>query len=516
MTVAAAVPVPLSQTIAPLDRMMIIVAAMLATLMQVLDTTIATVALPHMQTSLGATRETVNWVLTSYIVASAVAIPITGWLADRIGRKRLFFWTIVGFTVASALCAIATSLAEMVAFRIVQGIAGAFILPLSQSVMFDINPPEKHARGMAMFTAGVVIGPILGPVLGGWLTDNFNWRWVFIINLPICVLSTLLMLRFLPKTPRSERRFDLAGFLLLALALAAFQMMLDRGQDRDWFESWEVWIEAGLAISAAWMFAVHMATGKNPIFDPKMFADRNFATALIFMVTSGILLMGGLALLAPMLQSLLGYSVLQSGLLTAPRGIGTLISIIFVGRFITKFDPRIVMAVGTLLLALSLYQMSGFSLDMDRRLIIESGLIQGLGMGLMFVPLNLIAFGTLPAHYRTSAASVLTLLRSLGGSIGISAMTVLLARNIQTSHSDLASQITPASMPPVEPSILSMLGSGGDSVMMMLDAEINRQAAMIAYVDDFHVMMIMTLASLPLLALLRRPKVQGKPEMVLE
>ena len=513
---SAAQPLPLSRTIAPSDRIMIIAGAMLATLMQVLDTTIATVALPHMQTSLGATPETVSWVLTSYIVASAIAIPITGWLADRVGRKRLFVWTVASFTFASALCAVATSLPEMVAFRILQGIAGAFVLPLSQSVMFDINPPEKHAKAMAMFTAGVVIGPILGPVLGGWLTDNFNWRWVFIINLPIGVLATALLLRFLPKTDRNRRPFDLFGFALLAIALAALQMMLDRGQQRDWFASWEIWIEAGLALSAGWMFLIHMLTSKHPIFDPRMFNDRNFATALFFMVSSGVLLMGGLALMAPMIQNLFGYSVLQSGLLTAPRGIGTLMSLIIVGRFITKVDPRIPMAIGTALLALSLYQMSGFTLDMGHRLIVVSGLIQGFGMGLMFVPLNLVAFGTLPPQYRTSAASVLTLMRSLGGSIGISIMTVLLARNIQVSHADLAAQITPESMPPADPSMLSMLGASGDAVMAMLDAEINRQAAMIAYIDDFHILMIVTLISLPLLVLLRRPKAQAKPDMVME
>ena len=486
------------------ERALITIAVILAMLMQVLDTTIANVALPHMQTSLGATRETVNWVLTSYIVASAIAIPITGWLAERVGRKRLFVWSVIAFTAASMLCAMAQNLPEMVLFRALQGVAGAFLVPLAQAVMFDINPPEKHGRAMALFGAGVMIGPILGPVLGGWLTESFNWRWVFLVNLPIGILAAVMMIRFLPKSPRTWRRFDLFGFALLALALGGLQMMLDRGEQLDWFASWEIWIECGLAIAGAWMFGVHMLTGRKPIFDPAMFRDRNFVVGLLFMSVTGVMLLAGLALLPPLLQGLFGYSVLQSGFLTAPRGIGTLISMLLVGRLVGRVDARLLIFVGMSLMALSLWQMSGFALSMDQRPVIMSGVIQGLALGFIFVPLNTLAFGTLDPKYRTTAASLLNLGRNIGGSIGISLVTLLLARNLQVSHSDLAAHVTPYSLPPLNPAMTHGAPPLTDTAIALLDAEINRQALMIAYIDDFHVMMIVALCALPLVLLLRK------------
>ena len=488
----------------PAERGFTTLAVILAMLMQVLDTTIANVALPHMQTSLGANRETITWVLTSYIVASAIAIPITGWLAERIGRKRLFIWSVIVFTIASLLCAAAQDLTTMVLFRVAQGVAGAFLVPLAQAVMFDINPPEKHGRAMAMFGAGVMIGPILGPVLGGWLTDNFNWRWVFLINLPIGIVAVLMMLRFLPAAPVVKRRFDLLGFFLIALALGGLQMMLDRGETLDWFESWEIWIECGLAIAGLWMFTVHMLTARDPIFDPRMFRDRNFAVGMLFMAVTGVMLLAGLALLPPMLQNLFGYSVLQSGYLTAPRGIGTLLSMIVVGRLVGKVDARLLILTGIGLMSWSLWQMSGFSLEMDQRPIIVSGVIQGFALGFLFVPLNTLAFSTQDAKFRTTAASLLNLSRRIGGSIGISVVTVLLAHNLQTSHSDLAAHITQQTLPQVSPAILQGAPPLTDAALMMADAEINRQALMIAYIDDFWLMMIISLAALPLLLLLRK------------
>jgi DHA2 family multidrug resistance protein len=486
------------------ERASIMIAVILAMLMQVLDQTIANVALPHMQTSLGANRETITWVLTAYIVASAIAIPITGWLAEQVGRKRLFIWSVILFTIASLLCAVAQSLLMMVAFRLVQGVAGAFLVPLAQAVMFDINPPEKHGRAMALFGAGVMIGPILGPVLGGWLTDHFNWRWVFLINLPVGVLAALMMLRFLPATAISKRKFDLFGFFLIAVALGGMQMMLDRGEQLDWFESWEIWIECGLAIAGLWMFGVHMLTARNPIFDPQMFKDRNFSTGLLFMVVTGVMLLAGLALLPPLLQSLLGYSVLQSGFLTAPRGIGTLVSMIVVGRLVGKIDSRLLILFGMVLMSWSLWQMSGFSLDMDQRPIIVSGIIQGFALGFIFVPLNTLAFGTLDPKFRTTAASLFNLARNIGGSVGISVVTVMLARNVQISHSDLAAHITQYSIPPISPAITQGAPPITNTVLMMADAEINRQALMIAYIDDFWLMMIVSLVAIPLLLLLKK------------
>ena len=492
-----------------LDHAIVTIALMMAVLLQVLDTTIANVALPHMMASMSATQETINWVLTSYIVAAAIAIPITGWLADRVGRRRLFILSVIAFTAASVLCAMAQNLPEMVAFRAIQGVSGAFLVPIAQAVMFDINPPEKHSRAMAMFGMGVMIGPILGPVLGGWLTENFNWRWVFLVNLPVGVITALMLIRFMPRTEIVKRRFDLFGFALLALALGSLQMMLDRGQQLDWFRSWEICIEAGVAISCAWMFVVHLTTGRGPLFDPKMFADRNFAFALFFMAVTGVLLLAGLALLPPLLQHLYGYSVLDSGILTAPRGVGTLISMMVAGRLTGRIDARLLIFAGVALMALSLWQMAGFTLTMGSTPIVVSGLVQGLGLGLIFVPLQSLAFASLAAHYRTTGASLLNLSRNIGGSIGISTVTTLLARNLQLSHSDLAAHVTPYSLPLLDPSLAERLGQYGDSAAAMLDLEINRQALMIAYLDDFHAMMLVTVASLPLVWLLRKAKPAG-------
>ncbi|HEY5721525.1 MAG TPA: DHA2 family efflux MFS transporter permease subunit [Allosphingosinicella sp.] len=489
-----------------LEHMVVTIALMMAVLLQVLDTTIANVALPHMMASMSATQETINWVLTSYIVASAIAIPITGWLSDRVGRRRLFILSVIAFTAASVLCAMAQNLTQMVLFRALQGISGAFLVPIAQAVMFDINPRSKHPQAMALFGMGVMIGPILGPVLGGWLTENFNWRWVFLVNLPVGIVAALMLIRFMPATETRRQRFDLFGFALLALALGSLQLMLDRGQQLDWFDSWEIWVEAGIAASCAWMFVVHLATARNPLFEGRMFADRNFAFALFFMAVTGVLLLAGLALLPPLLQHLYGYSVLDSGFLTAPRGVGTLISMMVAGKLTGRVDARLIIFAGIALMAVSLWQMSGFTLIQGSTPVILSGFVQGLGLGLIFVPLQSLAFASLAARYRTTGASLLNLSRNIGGSIGISMVTALLARNLQVSHTDLAAQVTPYSLPLVDPSLAERLGTFGDSAAAMLDMEINRQAMMIAYIDDFHAMLLLSLASLPLVWLLRSAK----------
>ena len=503
-TAVFAHPAPLSTRITGLERGMIMFGAMMATVMMVLDTTIANVALPHMETSLGATPETVTWVLTSYIVASAVAMPATGWLSDRIGRKQLFLLSIVCFTVASALCALAANLPEMVLFRILQGMSGALIMPLCNSILLDISPPDKIVKAMTIFSTGSLVAPILGPLLGGFLTENFNWRWVFIVNLPVGVLSVSLLLRYLPKTDAQARRFDLFGFALLALALGALQMMLDRGQQQDWFDSWEVWLETGIMIAAGWMFLVHLMTARDPLFELGMFRDRNFVSTGFISVVLGMVVIGGAALLPSMLQGLMRYTVLDSGIMAAPRGAGSVVAMLMASRLNSRVDPRLMIFSGSLLAAVSLWIMTGFTLDMDRRLVMTANFVQGLGLGLTYVPVAVIAFATIAPRLTTSGASVLTLARNLGGSIGISVATTVLARSIQTSHSDLASQITPASMPVLDPSLLGMFGNGGDMAMMMVDAEVNRQAAMIAYVDVYYMMMIATIISLPLVLIMQK------------
>ena len=487
-------------------RGLLTVAVMGASIMQILDTTIANVAIPHMQSALGATSETVTWVLTSYILASAIAMPITGWLADRIGRRELFLAAIAGFIVASMACGAAQSLEQMVAFRFLQGIFAAFIGPLSQSVMLDINPPERHARAMSIWGMGIMIGPILGPVLGGWLTESANWRWVFYVNLPVGLVTLALMWALLPAMRRTSRKFDLFGFSMLALGLAALQLMLDRGAHLDWFDSIEIWIELGVATACLWMFFVHLFTARAPLFSRAMLADRNLVTAMGFMIVIGIVMFASMALLPPMLQNLFGWPVIDTGLVLAVRGVGILASMWVAGQLLGRVDARWLVGTGLAIAAYSLWQMSHWSLAMGMQPVIVSGLVQGLGMGLIFIPLNTMAFATIAPQHRTDGSSLLNLLRSLGASVGISVVTTLLGINIQTSHQDLAAHVTNSSVALIDLSTADRFGVVGDTALAMVNAEINRQAAMVAYIDDFWAMMWVTLLSVPLVLLLRPPR----------
>jgi DHA2 family multidrug resistance protein len=485
-------------------RGLITISIMLATVMQVLDTTIANVALPSMTGDLGASQDTITWVLTSYIVAAAIMTPVTGWLSDRFGRKELFLTSVVGFVVTSMACGIAWSLESMVLFRLLQGVFGAAIVPLSQTFLLDINPKERHGQAMAIWGAGIMVGPIIGPTLGGWLTDSFNWRWVFFINLPVGILAFLGMAAYLPSIAKRARGFDFFGFAMLSLGVGALQLMLDRGGDADWFAAVEIWIELGLAIAGFWVFTVHLLTSENPFIDPKIFLDRNFATGLVFIFIIGIILLASLALLPPMLSTIFGYPTVTTGIVMAPRGVGTMISMIVVGRIVRLVDARFLVVTGLLLTAQSLYTMSGFTPQMDNYLIITSGVIQGLGLGLVFVPLSTIAFATLDARFRTDATSLFSLVRNIGSSIGISIVTVMLTRNTQINHAELSASITP-----FDPALLAAspgAAAGDPTALSQIDGLVNLQALMISYVDDFKLMMLVTLCAIPLALLLRKPK----------
>ena len=391
---------------------------------------------------------------------------------------------------------------------------GAFIVPLAQATLFDINPKEKHGQAMALFGGGVMIGPILGPVLGGWLTDNYNWRWVFLVNLPVGIICILIMLPFMPKSGTHQRKFDMFGFVLLAVALASLQFCLDRGQQKDWFSSWEIRIEAGLAIATGWMFLVHMFTAKEPLFERAIFKDRNFAVSVVFMAVTGVLLLGGLALLPPLLQNLYGYSVLQSGFLTAPRGLGTLMSMLIAGRLTGKVDARLLVGTGVIFMGISLYMMTGFAIDQPSRPVIMSGVVQGLGLGLIFVPLQTLAFETLATKFRTTGAALLNLSRNIGGSIGISVISTELVRLTQVSHADIAAHVTQRNIPTLNPELMQNLGRFGNAALAYLNAEVTRQALFIAYLDDFKMMMMVTFVILPLLFFMKRGSKRDETPMV--
>ena len=485
-------------------RGLITISIMLATIMQVLDTTIANVALPSMVGDLGASADTINWVLTSYIVAAAIMTPVTGWLADRFGRKQLFLVSVVGFTVASMACGVSWSLESMVLFRLLQGVFGAAIVPLSQTFLLDINPKERHGQAMAVWGAGIMVGPIIGPTLGGWLTESFNWRWVFFINLPVGILAFLGCAAYLPTIARRLRGFDFFGFAMLSLGVGALQLMLDRGGEVDWFSSIEIWLELGLSLTGFWIFVVHLAMSDNTFIDPKIFADRNFVTGLVFIFIIGVILLASLALLPPMLSTIFGYPTITTGLIMAPRGVGTMISMIVVGRLVRSVDARYLVVTGLVLTAYSLHVMTGFSPQMDSRLIIESGVIQGLGLGLVFVPLSTVAFATLDARFRTDATALFSLVRNIGSSIGISIVTVVLTRNVQINHVELSALVNP-----FNPNLWAASPSaaqGSPAALSQIDGLVNLQALMISYVNDFKLMMVVTLCAIPLALLLRKPR----------
>ncbi len=485
-------------------RGLITLSIMLATIMQVLDTTIANVALPNMTGDLDASRDTISWVLTSYIVAAAIMTPVTGWLSDRFGRREVFLTSIVGFTIMSMMCGLAWSLESMVLFRLLQGVFGAAIVPLSQTFLLDINPKERHGSAMAVWGAGIMVGPIIGPTLGGWLTDTMNWRWVFFINLPVGIIAFLGSAAYLPRIARRLRSFDFFGFAMLSLGVGALQLMLDRGAEVDWFSSAEIWIELGLAVTGFWVFIVHLTMSENTFIEPAIFRDRNFVTGLIFIFVVGIILLASLALLPPMLANLFNHSTILTGLVMAPRGVGTMISMLIVGRLVRLVDARILVVAGLALTAWSLYDMTGFTPQMDDYLIIFSGVVQGLGLGLVFVPLSTVAFATLDARFRTDATALFSLVRNIGSAIGISIVTVLLTRNTQINHSELVAKITPYNE--TLRTFFPAAASGDPTALSRIDQMVNGQALMISYVNDFKLMMVVTLCAIPLALFLRKPR----------
>jgi DHA2 family multidrug resistance protein len=488
---------------AVLNKGLITVSIMLATIMQVLDTTIANVALPSMQGSLGAAQDQITWVLTSYIVASAIMTPVTGWLSDRFGLRELFIASTAGFVLASMACGLATSLEEMILFRIMQGVFGASLVPLSQTVLLNLNSKEEHGKAMAIWGAGIMVGPIIGPTLGGWLTETFGWRYVFYVNLPVGALALAGLIAFLPRSEKRQRGFDFFGFAMLSLAIGAFQLLLDRGEQVGWFDSAEIWILAGLAVSGLWAFVIHITGRAGAFIEPRIFRDTNLVMALSMIFMVGAILLAGLALMPPMLQNIMGYPVVTTGLVLAPRGVGTMVSMIVVGRLVGKFDARLLILTGLSLTAFSLWQMSGFSITMDRTPIIVSGLVQGFGLGFVFVPLSTIAFATLEPRFRADAASLFSLLRNIGSSVGISVVATQLAHNIVITRSELVAHLSP-----FNPNMDQLLGTALDQtiVLGMLNAQVQAQAAMIGYIDDFRLMMWVTLAVIPLLAFMRKPR----------
>jgi MFS transporter, DHA2 family, multidrug resistance protein len=492
------------------NRAGITACVILATLMQALDTTIANVALPYIQGSVSASQDQIAWVLTSYIAAAAIMTPPTGYLAARFGVKPLFLICVAGFTFASMLCGMAQSLLEIVLFRILRGMFGAALVPLSQSVLLGIYPPERQGFAMALFGVGVMAGPVLGPVLGGWLTENYSWRYVFYINLPVGVLAFLGMLVFLPTTGRkSAAKLDWFGFATLSLAIGTFQILLDRGEQLDWFSSGEIWIEAIIAGSTFYLFLVHTFTTDAPFVRPALFRDRNFAAGTLFIAIIGLTYYASMALQPPYLQDLMNYPVVTAGLVMGPRGIGTMAAMMLVGRLVGRVDTRLLLAIGLGLTAWSFYAMTGWTPDVSQTEIVAIGVVQGAGLGFLFVPLSSATLATLPAEQRTEGAGIYNLARNIGSSVGISVVTSLLTQNTQANHADIAQHVTAVNRQFDNPAIAHFWNPVTAAGRAALDAVVAQQAQIIAYIDDYKLLMIATLAAVLLLVVFKKPSGAG-------
>jgi DHA2 family multidrug resistance protein len=483
------------------NQMMITLIAMAATVMQVLDTTIANVALPHMQGSLAATQDQISWVLTSYIVVTAIATPITGWTAAKLGLMRAFVMAVTGFTVTSIACGAAMTLPQMVLFRLLQGGFGAILTPLSQSILLSAYPRSQTAKAMGIFSIGVMVGPILGPILGGWLTEEYSWRWCFYINVPIGILSALGAIFFVQDDKTSGRRLDWLGFLFLSLAIAGFQLVLDRGEQKGWFQSGEIKVEAALMVFGLYMFIVHSLTTANPFIDIRLFRDRTYLIGVGIMAMIFMVYLGALVLVPQLLQLEMNYPVLTAGLATSPRGLGMIAAFIVIGRLKGRIGPRTLIAGGMLTNGLSLYLMSGWSLDVEMDQIVWTGVLQGVGMGAITLPVATVAFSTLTDELRTDGSAFFSLMRSLGGAIGVAIVSSQIVELTQIQHGNLSQFLTP-----FRHLHMLMPGMSHDAAMMMLNFSITRQAGMIAYINGFLLLAILSIVMLPLVFFLRVPR----------
>jgi DHA2 family multidrug resistance protein len=479
-------------------RALLTVCTMTATIMQALDTTIANVALPYMQGSLSASLDQISWVLTSYIVAAAVMTAPVGWLSDRFGRKKLFIVCVGGFTMASLLCALAQNIEQIVAFRLLQGMCGAALVPLSQAVMLDAYPIEQRGQAMGIWGVGVMLGPIMGPTLGGFLTENYSWHWVFLVNLPVGIITVFGLLVFMDETRRHEHlRFDWFGFLALAAGIGGLQLMLDRGEQLGWFGSAEIVAELIVSVVGFYYFFAHSFTTNEPFVRFAIFRDRNFLVACFFMIIMGLMLFSSMALSAPFIQNVLGYPIITAGWLLASRGLGTLVGMAMIGRLLRLVEARTLILIGLTLTAATLYRTTGFTADTSGREIMLVGLVQGFGMGFVFIPLSTVAFVTLPAQYRTDGTSMLTLVRNVASAVGISVVIANLSSKTTTFHSQLAEHITPFNDALQSPDVTRWLDLATDQGRALVEQMLTLQATVMAYANDFLLLAAICALSIP-------------------
>ena len=500
---------------------LIAVSVMFATFMEVLDTTVVNVSLPHIAGNLSASIEEATWVLTSYLVANAIILPMTGWLASMFGRKRLLMLSVIGFTAASFLCGLAPTLGTLILFRILQGATGGALQPLSQAVLLEAFAPQDRGKAMGFWALGIVVAPILGPVLGGWLTDNYSWRWVFYINIPVGIASIVMTKLYIFDPPylRSENRtVDYWGIGMLTVGIGALQIVLDKGQQEDWFESRLITTLAVLSAVTLVALVWHELTTDDPIVDLRVLKARSYAVGVFLMTVVGFVLYGSMVLLPVMLQTVLGYPPLQAGIAMAPRGIGSFFMMPLTGMMTGKFDPRKLLTSGLVVGGVTLLWLSRLNLQAGYWDVFWPQLLQGVGMSLLFVPLTTIAMDPIPREKMGYATSLFNLMRNIGGSIGIAATGTMLARHNQSTTAMLVANVTPYD--PASQSMLyqlraAFMAAGADAVTAgnrayaALFGLVQRQATMVSFVGIFQLMGIVFFALIPLVLLMKRPKARG-------
>lgn len=490
---------PSPSAVPGLRRNMVTICAMTATIMQALDTTIANVALPYMQGTLSASQDQINWVLTSYIVAAAIMTAPVGWVANRFGRKRIFIICSGGFTIASVLCGLAQDINQMVLFRLLQGVFGAALVPLSQAVMLDSYSLQERAKAMSIWGMGVMMGPIMGPSLGAWLTETYSWHWVFFVNLPFGIFTVLGLLVFMDETKKDlSLRFDWFGFTALAIAIGSLQLALDRGEQLGWLESAEIIAEFIVSAIGFYYFFAHSLTTAKPFIQFALFKDKNFVGGCVFMAVMGLVLFSTMALSSPFLQNVIGYPIITAGMLLASRGCGTFVAMMLVGKLMRYIEARTLIICGLSLTGLSLYYMTNWTDQTGVPEIITLSIVQGFGFGLVFVPLSTVAFMTLPNHLRTDGTSMLTLMRNVASSIGISIVISQLTEGSRRVYAVLSQNINPFNHAMQMPDVRGMIDMGTDTGRAMADKMVAVQAQIIAFSQDYQLVMLFILCSIPL------------------
>jgi DHA2 family multidrug resistance protein len=511
MSTTAAAPV----AVPGLRRNMVTICAMTATIMQALDTTIANVALPYMQGTLSASQDQINWVLTSYIVAAAIMTAPVGWIANRFGRKRIFILCSGGFTIASVLCGLAQDINQMVLFRLLQGVFGAALVPLSQAVMLDSYALHERAKAMSIWGMGVMMGPIMGPSLGAWLTETYSWHWVFFVNLPFGLFTVLGLLVFMDETKKDlGLRFDWFGFAALAVGIGSLQLALDRGEQLGWTESNEIIAEFIISIAGFYYFFAHSLTTSKPFIQFAVFKDKNFVGGCVFMAVMGLVLFSTMALSSPYLQNVIGYPIITAGLLLASRGCGTFVAMMLVGRLMRYIEARTLIISGLSITCLSLFYMTGWTDQTGVTEIVTISIFQGFGFGLVFVPLSTVAFLTLPNHLRTDGTSMLTLMRNVASSIGISIVIAQLTEGSRHVYAVLSQHVNPFNHAMQMPDVRSMIDMSTDKGRAMMDVMVNLQAQIIAFSHDYQMVMLFTLCAIPLTIMIGSTKASLRKQQV--